>query len=208
MDGVDHAFLYCLENVTGHHFIHGQAVGLGIYLGSELQDNEPEAMLATLHRTGVDIRPEAMGVTLGRCRDGDATSWIVCPFRRVLVYRRGCTAGHRRAARSGEGAPVRDVRNVGGLMAPAPQAAGPLERRSTMIRHTIPGEAPHDGGAHRRRHPHRQRVHQLGRVGRSERRRAVGRGPEHRRRRPRRPRPPQAPPRPRRPSTSRSSTRT
>jgi glycerol-1-phosphate dehydrogenase [NAD(P)+] len=63
MDGVDHAFLYCLENVTGHHFIHGQAVGLGIYLGSELQDNEPEAMLATLHRTGVDIRPEAMGVS-------------------------------------------------------------------------------------------------------------------------------------------------
>ncbi len=63
MDGVDHAFLYCLENVTGHHFIHGQAVGLGIYLGSELQDNEAEAMLATLHRTGVDIRPEAMGVS-------------------------------------------------------------------------------------------------------------------------------------------------
>ena len=63
MDGVDHAFLYCLEYLTGRHFIHGQAVGLGIYLGSELQQNEPEAMLATLHRTGVDIRPEAMGVT-------------------------------------------------------------------------------------------------------------------------------------------------
>jgi glycerol-1-phosphate dehydrogenase [NAD(P)+] len=63
MDGVDHAFLYCLENVTGKHFIHGQAVGLGIYLGSELQDNDADRMLATLHRTGVDIRPEAMGVT-------------------------------------------------------------------------------------------------------------------------------------------------
>jgi glycerol-1-phosphate dehydrogenase [NAD(P)+] len=63
MDGVDHAFLYCLEYVTGKHFIHGQAVGLGLYVGSELQDNESEETLARLHRVGVDIRPEAMGVT-------------------------------------------------------------------------------------------------------------------------------------------------
>lgn len=63
MDGVDHCYLYCLEYVTGKHFIHGQAVGLGIYFGSELQDNEPERMLEALHRTGVDIRPEAMGVS-------------------------------------------------------------------------------------------------------------------------------------------------
>ena len=63
MDGVDHAFLYCLEYVTGRHFIHGQAVGLGLYVGSELQENEPEEILAALHRVGVDIRPEAMGVT-------------------------------------------------------------------------------------------------------------------------------------------------
>lgn len=63
MDGIDHGFLYCLEYVSGKQFIHGQAVGLGIYVGSELQENEPEKMLETLHRTGVDIRPEAMGVT-------------------------------------------------------------------------------------------------------------------------------------------------
>ena len=63
MDGVDHGFLYCLEHVTGKHFIHGQGVGLGIYVGSELQDNRPEWMLDTLRRTGVDIRPEAMGIT-------------------------------------------------------------------------------------------------------------------------------------------------
>jgi glycerol-1-phosphate dehydrogenase [NAD(P)+] len=62
MDGVDHAFLYGLEHLTGRHFIHGQAVGLGTYLGSVLQDNEPEAILAALHRAGVDIRPEAMGI--------------------------------------------------------------------------------------------------------------------------------------------------
>jgi glycerol dehydrogenase-like iron-containing ADH family enzyme len=63
LNGVDHCFLYCLEYVTGVHFIHGQGVGLGIYLGAELQDNEPEMMLETLQRTGVDIRPEAMGIS-------------------------------------------------------------------------------------------------------------------------------------------------
>jgi glycerol-1-phosphate dehydrogenase [NAD(P)+] len=63
MDGVDHCFLYALENQTGRHFIHGQAVGLGTYLGSVLQENEPEMILAALHRAGVDIRAEAMGIT-------------------------------------------------------------------------------------------------------------------------------------------------
>jgi len=62
MDGVDHAFLYGLEHQTGRHFIHGQAVGLGTYFGAVLQDNEPEMILSSLHRAGVDIRPEAMGI--------------------------------------------------------------------------------------------------------------------------------------------------
>jgi glycerol-1-phosphate dehydrogenase [NAD(P)+] len=63
LNGVDHCYLYCLEYVTGKHFIHGQGVGLGIYLGSELQENAPEMMLELLERTGVDIRPEAMGIS-------------------------------------------------------------------------------------------------------------------------------------------------
>jgi glycerol dehydrogenase-like iron-containing ADH family enzyme len=63
MDGVDHCFLYALENQTGRHFIHGQAVGLGTYLGAVLQDNEPEMILDALHRAGVDIRPESMGIS-------------------------------------------------------------------------------------------------------------------------------------------------
>ncbi len=63
MDGVDHCYLYCLEYVTGKHFIHGQAVGLGMYVGAELQRNEPDLVLDALRRTGVDIRPEAMGIT-------------------------------------------------------------------------------------------------------------------------------------------------
>jgi glycerol-1-phosphate dehydrogenase [NAD(P)+] len=63
LDGVDHNYLYCLEYVTGRQFIHGQGVGLGIYVGCELQQNEPTMMLDALARTGVDIRPEAMGIT-------------------------------------------------------------------------------------------------------------------------------------------------
>jgi len=63
MDGVDHCFLYCLEYVTGKHFIHGQAVGLGLYVGAELQDNEPAKIVEALRRAGVDIRPEAMGIS-------------------------------------------------------------------------------------------------------------------------------------------------
>ncbi|MDQ3871954.1 MAG: iron-containing alcohol dehydrogenase [Chloroflexota bacterium] len=63
MDGVDHCYLYALEHLTGKHFIHGQAVGLGTYIGAVLQENEPEMVLSALHRTGVDIRPEAMGIS-------------------------------------------------------------------------------------------------------------------------------------------------
>jgi len=63
IEGVDHFVFYNLERITGRHFIHGQPVGLGIVAGSVLQDNEPEAMAAAIARAGVDIRPEAMGVT-------------------------------------------------------------------------------------------------------------------------------------------------
>jgi glycerol-1-phosphate dehydrogenase [NAD(P)+] len=63
IEGVDHFVFYNLERITGRHFIHGQPVGLGIVAGSVLQDNEPERMAAAIARAGVDIRPEAMGVT-------------------------------------------------------------------------------------------------------------------------------------------------
>jgi glycerol dehydrogenase-like iron-containing ADH family enzyme len=63
IEGVEHFLFYNLERITGKHFIHGQPVGLGIVFGSFLQANEPERMLAALHRVGVDIRPEAMGIT-------------------------------------------------------------------------------------------------------------------------------------------------
>jgi glycerol dehydrogenase-like iron-containing ADH family enzyme len=63
IEGVDHFLFYNLEHRTGRHFIHGQPVGLGIYVGSVLQDNEPDRILDALQRVGLDIRPEAMGVS-------------------------------------------------------------------------------------------------------------------------------------------------
>jgi glycerol-1-phosphate dehydrogenase [NAD(P)+] len=63
IEGVEHFFFYNLEKRTGRHFIHGQPVGLGIVLGSVLHDHGADEMVAALRRVGVDIRPEAMGVT-------------------------------------------------------------------------------------------------------------------------------------------------
>ena len=63
IEGMEHFFFYNLERLTGRHFIHGQPVGLGCYIGALLQDNDPEAVLGALLRAGVDVRPEAMGVT-------------------------------------------------------------------------------------------------------------------------------------------------
>ena len=63
IEGVEHFFFYNLERLTGRHFIHGQPVGLGICVGSALQDNGLDAMITAIKRAGVDIRPEAMGVT-------------------------------------------------------------------------------------------------------------------------------------------------
>ena len=63
IEGVEHFLFYNLERRTGHHFIHGQPVGLGIVLGAVLHGNGADEMVAALARAGVDIRPEAMGVT-------------------------------------------------------------------------------------------------------------------------------------------------
>ena len=63
IEGVEHFFFYNLEKRTGRHFIHGQPVGLGIVLGSVMHGSGADEMVAALARAGVDIRPEAMGVT-------------------------------------------------------------------------------------------------------------------------------------------------
>lgn len=63
IEGIDHFVFYALEYHTGRPFLHGQPVCLGIYVGSLLHDSRAEEMLDAIHRVGVDIRPEAMGIT-------------------------------------------------------------------------------------------------------------------------------------------------
>ncbi|HRW05876.1 MAG TPA: iron-containing alcohol dehydrogenase [Caldilineaceae bacterium] len=63
IEGVEHFLFYALEYYTGKHFIHGQPVCLGIYIGSLLQGNRPDAMLDAITCAGVDIRPQAMGLS-------------------------------------------------------------------------------------------------------------------------------------------------
>ncbi len=63
IEGTDHFLFYTLEYMTKKKFIHGQPVCLGIFTGSLMQNNEAERMLALIHKAGVDIRPEAMGLT-------------------------------------------------------------------------------------------------------------------------------------------------
>jgi glycerol dehydrogenase-like iron-containing ADH family enzyme len=73
VEGVEHFVFYALEARTGVKFIHGQPVCLGVYLGAAMHDQcdrdgeavypMAEQMLTAIHRVGVDIRPEAMGIT-------------------------------------------------------------------------------------------------------------------------------------------------
>jgi glycerol-1-phosphate dehydrogenase [NAD(P)+] len=63
IEGVEHFYFYNLEKRTGRHFIHGQPVGFGIVFGSVLHRSGADEMVEALRRAGVDIRPEAMGVS-------------------------------------------------------------------------------------------------------------------------------------------------
>ncbi len=63
IEGIDHFFFYALEALTGRKFLHGQPVCLGTYIGTLLHGQRAEEILQAIHRIGVDIRPEAMGVT-------------------------------------------------------------------------------------------------------------------------------------------------
>jgi glycerol-1-phosphate dehydrogenase [NAD(P)+] len=63
IEGCDHFLFYTLEYLTHKPFIHGQPVCLGVYAGSVLQENRADEILDAIYRVGVDIRPEAMGLS-------------------------------------------------------------------------------------------------------------------------------------------------
>ena len=63
IEGGEHFLFYALEYHTGKKFIHGQPVCLGIVIASLLHDERADEMLSAIIRAGVDIRPEAMGIS-------------------------------------------------------------------------------------------------------------------------------------------------
>ena len=63
IEGVEHHIFYALEAKTAQRFLHGQAVGLGIVLGSMMHGQRGGELLRALRHLGIDIRPPAMGVT-------------------------------------------------------------------------------------------------------------------------------------------------
>jgi glycerol-1-phosphate dehydrogenase [NAD(P)+] len=62
-EGSEHYFVYCLENVTGRSFIHGEAVTLGTVLMSVLQRNEPARVRAIADAAGTRWRAAELGLT-------------------------------------------------------------------------------------------------------------------------------------------------
>lgn len=70
IEGTDHFLFYTLEKTTGRKFLHGQPVGLGVLVGSMLHADRDDEMLDVIARIGLDIRPEAMGITWDQLDEG------------------------------------------------------------------------------------------------------------------------------------------
>jgi glycerol dehydrogenase-like iron-containing ADH family enzyme len=70
IEGTDHFLFYTLERQTGRKFLHGQPVGLGIVVGTMLHEQGTDEMLDTIAGIGLDVRPEAMGLTWEQATEG------------------------------------------------------------------------------------------------------------------------------------------
>lgn len=59
-EGSEHYLFYELEERLKRPFIHGNIVGLGIYIMSRLQDNEPERITRMMNKAGLQYHPQMM----------------------------------------------------------------------------------------------------------------------------------------------------
>jgi len=59
-EGSEHIVCYNIEHITRRHFIHGDLVGLGIFMMSRLQDNNHEWVVNLMDRCGLRYKcPDA-----------------------------------------------------------------------------------------------------------------------------------------------------
>lgn len=68
-EGSEHFLAYNAERISGHGFLHGAIVGLGITLMSELQGNEPARIRGVLDRMGIDCSLSACELTSSQLRE-------------------------------------------------------------------------------------------------------------------------------------------
>jgi len=62
-EGSEHAFFYTLENITRRSFVHGQAVGTGIFVSTHFQTGEEENVANVMDSLGLVYRPAEYGVS-------------------------------------------------------------------------------------------------------------------------------------------------
>ena len=65
IEGIEHYIFYALEAHTGKSFFHGQAVCLGIVLGTLMHEKRVYQLLDVMTYLQIDIRPSAMGISWG-----------------------------------------------------------------------------------------------------------------------------------------------
>ena len=63
-EGSEHYLFYELEARTGKAYVHGQIIGLGIYIMSHLQKNKHEIITNVMDRMGLKYQPKNMGIKL------------------------------------------------------------------------------------------------------------------------------------------------
>jgi glycerol-1-phosphate dehydrogenase [NAD(P)+] len=63
-EGSEHIFFYTLEELTRRNFVHGEVVGLGIFVASYFQSNgqEEDDVASTMDSLGLLFRPKDIGV--------------------------------------------------------------------------------------------------------------------------------------------------
>lgn len=62
-EGSEHYLFYALEEQLGRAFVHGNIVGLGVYLMSRLQENSPDTITACMDRIGLQYHPVHLGIS-------------------------------------------------------------------------------------------------------------------------------------------------
>ena len=61
-EGSEHYLFYELEERLKRPFIHGQIIGLGIYIMSRLQENDPVEITSLMNQLGLNYNPMTMGI--------------------------------------------------------------------------------------------------------------------------------------------------